>query len=37
MVVVGVARKMDVKRVLKGRQSFARPMVEARDANILVA
>lgn len=35
MVVVGVARNLVVRRVLKGGRSIASPMVEARDANIL--
>lgn len=37
MVVVGVARNLVVRRVLKGGQSIARPMVEAEDANFLDA
>jgi hypothetical protein len=35
MVVVGVARNLVVRRVLKGGRSIARPMVEVEDANFL--
>lgn len=35
MEVEGIASNLVARRVLKGRQSIARPMVEVGDANFL--
>ena len=35
MAVEGAARNLVARKVLKGRQSIARPMVEAGDAKFL--
>jgi hypothetical protein len=35
MAVVGAARNLVARKVLRGGQSIARPMVEAGDANFL--